>query len=303
MKVMLALNGISPCGEVVKAVAARPWPSGSSFCLLNVLDPYPFVRTPALLERAKACVRKNLESAAGCLRERGESATTEIVLGNPRRGINAVAADWHADLVMVGSNELRDWERLMLGSTARSVLRHAPCSVEIVRPARGERAAEIKQGMKILFATDGSESSMVALRSMAQRPWPAGSEIRVISVPEFLPLKEFFYLNAREAEDLGRASEEEAAICAAKGVEILSGSPLSKVSANVPVMREPAFQVILDEAEKWKADMIVLGSHGRSGFDRMVMGSVSESVALHAGCSVEVVRRPHDFPGATKFIC
>ena len=52
MKVMLAVSGISPCGEVVKAVVARPWPSGSSFCLLNVLDPYPFVRTPALLERA-----------------------------------------------------------------------------------------------------------------------------------------------------------------------------------------------------------------------------------------------------------
>jgi len=38
MKVILALNGISPCGDVVKAATARPWPSGSFFCLLNVLD-------------------------------------------------------------------------------------------------------------------------------------------------------------------------------------------------------------------------------------------------------------------------
>jgi nucleotide-binding universal stress UspA family protein len=297
MKVILALNGISPCGEVVKAVPARPWPSGSSFCLLNVLDPYPFARAPLLLDRAKASVCQNLEGAAGCLRGLGGSVTTEIVLGNPRRGINAFARDWQADLVMVASNELRDWERLVLGSTARSVLRHAPCSVEIVRPARGgadaDADAECKKGMKILIATDGSEFSMVALRSVAERPWPAGSEARVISVPEFLPLKEFSYLNAREVDDLGKASEEEAAICAAKGVEVLSGSTL-KVYSNVPIVRDRTFQVILDEAEKWKADVIVLGSHGRSGFDRMVMGSVSESVALHARCSVEVIRRVHD---------
>jgi nucleotide-binding universal stress UspA family protein len=293
MKVILALNGISPCGEVVKAAAARPWPSGSSFCLLNVLDPYPFVRAPLLLDRAKASVRKNLESAAGCLRGLGGRIATEVVLGNPRRCINAFAKDWQADLVMVGSNELRDWERLVLGSTARSVLRHAPCSVEIVRPARGGRDGECKKEMKILVATDGSELSMVALRSVADRPWPAGSEARVISVPEFLPLKEFSYLNAREVDDLGRASEEEAAICAAKGVEVLSGSTL-KVYLNVPIVRDRVFQVILDEAEKWNADVSVLGSHGRSGFDRMVMGSVSESVALHAKCSVEVIRRTHD---------
>lgn len=293
MKVILALNGISPCGDVVKAAAARPWPSGSSFCLLNVLDPYPFVRAPLLVDRAKASVRKNLESAAGCLRGLGGNVTTEIILGNPRRCINAFARDWQADLVMMGSNELRDWERLAFGSTARSVLRHAPCSVEIVRPARGGTDAELKKGMRILIATDGSEFSMAALRSVAERPWPAGSEVRVISVPEFLPLKEFSYLNPREVDDLGRASEEEAAICAAKGVEVLSGSGL-KACSHTPIVRDRTFQVILDEAEKWKADLIVLGSHGRSGFDRMVMGSVSESVALHAKCSVEVIRRPHD---------
>jgi hypothetical protein len=64
MRVVLALNGISPCGEVVKAAAARPWPSGSSFGLLNVLDPYPFVRAPSLLERAACAVpRARAETA------------------------------------------------------------------------------------------------------------------------------------------------------------------------------------------------------------------------------------------------
>jgi nucleotide-binding universal stress UspA family protein len=296
MKIVLAINGISPCGEVVKAAATRPWPSGSSLCLLNVLDPYPFVRAPLLLDRAKTKVRENLERAATCLQGLGADVTTEIVLGSPRRGINAFARDWQADLVMMGSNELRDWERLFLGSTARSVLRHAPCSVEIVRPAKEGANGELRAGMKILIATDGSEFATAALRSVAERPWPAGSAVKVVSVPEFLPLKEFSYLKAQDVEDLGAASQEEARICVAKGVEVLKGSAL-KVCAEVSMLMDRTYQVILNEAEKWDADIIVLGSHGRSGFDRVVMGSVSEAVALHAKCSVEVIRHPRS--GAT----
>jgi len=48
---------------------------------------------------------------------------------------------------------------------------------------------------------------------------------------------------------------------------------------------------ILSAAEEWKADLIVMGSHGRRGFDRIVLGSVSETVALHAKCSVQLVRK------------
>lgn len=50
--------------------------------------------------------------------------------------------------------------------------------------------------------------------------------------------------------------------------------------------------VIVDEANKWRADLIVLGSHGRKGLDRFLLGSVSEAVSRHATCSVEIVRVP-----------
>jgi nucleotide-binding universal stress UspA family protein len=51
-----------------------------------------------------------------------------------------------------------------------------------------------------------------------------------------------------------------------------------------------ARQVILDCAAEWHADLVVLGSHGKKGFDRLMLGSVSDSVARHATCSVEIVR-------------
>jgi len=50
-------------------------------------------------------------------------------------------------------------------------------------------------------------------------------------------------------------------------------------------------RAILAAADSWEADLIVMGSHGRRGFDRIVLGSVSESVAMHARCSVEVIRK------------
>jgi len=292
MKIILAVNGISPDEEVVRAACARPWPSGSYFCVLNVLDPYPFVRIPLLLERARAHIRQNLDGAADRLRGIGGNVTTEIVLGSPRRAIRAFAGDWQADLVMVGSSKFRPWERKLIGSTPRSVFRRGPCSVEVVRPVREDTNAGPKPHFRILVATDGSEFSTAALHYLAERPWPGGSKVKIISVPEFPPLEEFSYLNAGEAEDLRVACEEEARICTAKGVEVLAGSELN-VHSDVPKDREPIFQVILNEAEKWEADVIVLGSHGRSGFDPVDIGSVSEEVGLRSKCSVAVIRRPH----------
>lgn len=291
MKVILAIDGASPDEKVVKAALARPWPSGSYFCVLNVLNPHPFARIPLLLERAKAHIRQNLEEAASRLQDTGGNVTTELVMGSPRRAINTFAGDWHADLIMVGSTTLRPWERQLIGSTPRSVFRRGPCSVEVVRPGQENTNGDPKPYMKILVATDGSEFSTAALHSLAERPWPSGSKLKIISVPEFPPLEELSYLNAGEADDLRVACEEEATICAARGVKMLAGSTLN-VYSDIPKERERVFQVILNEAEKWEADMIVLGSHGRSGFDPLDIGSVSEEVGLRSKCSVVVIRRP-----------
>jgi nucleotide-binding universal stress UspA family protein len=277
----------------VKAAAARPWPPGTSFCLLNIsVAMYPPRIVPRIFADAKTKVLQRLDRAAEPLKRAGWNVRTEVVEGSPRRTINAFAKEWRADLVMVGSHERSQLARLCLGSTAQSVMRNAPCSVEIVRLRQANGGSEAEGGWKILAATDGSEFSSAALRSVGRRPWPAGSQLKVISVPEFILAKDAFYLETHEVKelgDLGAASIEEGKKCIAAAREILSGSPLT-VSAELPEYEDRPYQVILHEAEKWHADLIVVGSHGRTGFDRVVMGSVSEAVALHAKCSVEIVR-------------
>ena len=293
MKVLIPLDVTSADGAAVKIAAGRPWPAGTSFCLLNIsVSLYPPLLPPRVFENSKTKILKLLDRAAEPLKKSGWNVRTEVLEGSPRRTINAFAKEWRADLVMVGSHERSQLARLCLGSTAQSVMRHAPCSVEIVRPGGDGGGSAGSGALKILAATDGSEFSAAALRAVAARPWPAGSKLKVISVPEFILTKDASYLVTHETKefgDLGAASIEDAKKCIAAAREIVSGSPLT-VNAELPEYEDRPYQVILHEAEEWDADLIVVGSHGRSGLDRVVMGSVSEAVALHAKCSVEIIR-------------
>jgi nucleotide-binding universal stress UspA family protein len=290
MKILVALDASPQCGEVVAEVASRPWPADSSFLLVHVLDPFPFAKAPLLLQRAKNEAAARLTNAGKGLCAGGWAVEQEVDLGRPRQRIAEIAGSWKADLIVVGSNEAGPLTRLLLGSTARAVLRQAPCSVEIVRPLLNEEGLIRDKGLKILVTTDGSEYSTVALQSLASRPWPVGSKFRVISIPEpFMPLGEFSYFEMKEIENLNTVAFKNAKHYVESGADIVRKSGL-EVETDTPLPRDNDAREIVKEAERWHARMIVLGSHGRRGFDRWTLGSVSEYVALHAPCSVEVIR-------------
>ncbi|MGC2673589.1 MAG: universal stress protein [Candidatus Acidiferrum sp.] len=302
MRVLIALDVATQTIEIVNEAAFRPWPAGTLFLLLHVLDPFPYAKAPISLKRAKETAEAQLKSVAGSLVKASWKTETDVILGMPRRLVPQVAASWKADLVMVGSNEAGALMRLFLGSTARSVLRHAPCSVEIVRPSPNEQQAAETLGMRILVATDGSMYSTAAIESVANRPWPKASIAKVISIPEpFMPLGEFPYLELKEIEDLNAAAQLDARRFAESGAEILSKAGL-EAKVETPLPRDSDAREIVKVAEQWKAQLVVIGSHGRRGFDRLTMGSVSEHVALHAPCSVEVIRVPLAALGKTEKI-
>lgn len=288
MKVLIAADASRSNNQIVQAAVKRPWPAESTFCLVTVVDPFFFTKAPALLTNARESALRYLESEAEFLTRSGWKTTTEVVLGNPRRAINILARDWEADLIMAGSQGLSTTERLFLGSTAQSLLRHAPCAVEIVRIPTGHASAE--GGSKLLIATDGSEFSLAAIKSVASRPWPKETQAKIISVPQLaLPFVESSYVDSQALEELNRTSIAESNSAVAEGLAILSKTEL-KLFSEVPFLHETPSNAILMEADRWHSTMIVVGSHGRSGFDRFMMGSVSEAVALHAKCSVEVIR-------------
>lgn len=290
MRILLAVDGSTSSDMVILEAASRPWPAGSEFLIVTVVDPFFFTRAPALLDEAKKNTLQELHDQEKTLTDANWKVSVDIVFDNPRHGLPGAAKSWKTDLIMLGSHGRGSMGRLLLGSTAQAVLRHAECSVEIVRRDNRERAST--EGMHVLIPTDGSEHAEDAIESVANRPWPNGSEFRIISSPEYPVLVgEYPYYPPEELADLTKISHSHASESAKAGEARLAKAGL-KVSREVTEMKDTPVHAILGAAESWKADLIVIGSHGRRGFDRLLLGSVSEKVALHAPCSVEVVRKP-----------
>jgi nucleotide-binding universal stress UspA family protein len=148
--------------------------------------------------------------------------------------------------------------------------------------------------LRVLVATDGSPCSDRAVQSVAVRPWPPGSEIEVVSVvhtrlpdvPDPLLMLEAAHVDAAEADLLrapARVRRAQKCLASQSGVAV----------TGVVLEGHPA-DVILGEAKRWRADLVVVGSHGYGPITRRVLGSVSQAVAQHAHCSVQIVRCPAD---------
>ena len=289
MRILIAVDGSSSSDAVIQEATARPWPKDTEMNLVTAVDPYFFTRAPLLLEEMKQRTNDTLEESAQPLRAAGLAVSTTVLVSNPRHGLPKTASEWKADLILLGSHGRGAFSRLLMGSTAQAVMRHAVCSVEIVRMKDKVRAE--RPGMRVLIPTDGSECAQMALSAVAEQPWPTSSEFLIIACPEFpVIVGEYPYYAPEQLTELAKGSEIHAAESATEGADLLSKAGL-RVSRQVTEPRETPARAILAAAESWEADLIVMGSHGRRGFDRLVLGSVSESVALHARCSVQVVRK------------
>ena len=148
--------------------------------------------------------------------------------------------------------------------------------------------------MKILLAVDGSVYSDAAVEELAKRPWPPQSEVKVITAAE-LPLPigmEPWAVSPDYFEELGKSVRK-----AAQGVidsALLKLKTIADKTLKITseIIEGSPRQVIVDEAEKWGADLIVMGSRGLGAWNRLLLGSVSSAVVHHAKCSVEIVRTP-----------
>ena len=143
--------------------------------------------------------------------------------------------------------------------------------------------------MRILLALDDSRFSQAAIETVIEQARPQDTDVRILHVVESPPL-----LVAREMggyepalETALESQKQNAEALVMKAAELLRARGL-KVAATLEV--GDAKSKILDVAEEWRADLIVVGSHGRRGFERFLMGSVSDAVARHAKCSVQIVR-------------
>lgn len=143
--------------------------------------------------------------------------------------------------------------------------------------------------MKILLAVDGSAPSDAAVEAVSERLWGADSVIRILSaVQTVIPPATNLWLDAGGSiERFQTDLTAYAADITARAARLLQAKGLATETA---VRHGDPRDVIIEEAKEWDADLIVVGSHGYTGLQRLFLGSVAQSVVSHAPCSVEVVR-------------
>lgn len=307
MKILVAVDGSPFSLAAVDEASRMPWPADSEIKFVSTVEmPTPVVVGTMPMpdnyytEWEKALEDQAVSSTTNALARfyekggAGLEASTKTLKGDPKVSIVEEAEHWGADLIIVGTHGYNAFERFWLGSVSRSVASHAHCSVEIVRKAKTESEPDNNR-MKILLAVDGSECGDKAVEEVAARPWPAGSEVCVLSVihlpmtptPETWALSNSYYA---QVEKIGREQADE---FVKRAINRLSESnagreiPLTLLGQAIVGHAE---ETIIGVAKEWGADLIVLGSHGYKGFRRFLLGSVSQAVASHAPCSVEIVR-------------
>ncbi len=306
MKILIAVDGSKFGFAAIDEAARIPWPPGSKVKIISAIE----VPTPVVIgtlpmpdnyysewERAlEDQAEANTVNALARFHEKagaGIDATAKTIKGDPKTAIIEEAEHWGADLIIVGTHGYNAFERFWLGSVSRAIASHAHCSVQIVRQSGDDGQAT--KGLRILLAVDGSACGDLATAEVAERPWPDGSEVCVLSAihlpmtptPETWALPDSYYAHA---EKIGR---EHAQAVVEKSISVLTASnkdreiPLAVIGQEVVGHAE---DVIISTAKEWKADLIVLGSHGYKGLQRFLLGSVSQAVASHASCSVQIVR-------------
>lgn len=146
--------------------------------------------------------------------------------------------------------------------------------------------------MRILLAADGSEHSEVAIQQLLERPWPQGSQVRIVAVAQIVPVPVDAFggvgMTNHNYELLTPALLEQAQAVVDRTLARLRDAG---IEADGLVPRGDARVEIVAAAADWKADLIIIGSHGRTGLQRWLLGSVAEYIVRHAPCSVEVARR------------
>jgi len=285
MKILMAVDSSGASMVAAREAAARLWPPGATVRVVSVVEPIYGWSALDVEELLRQSAEQTVQSAAEYFKHAGLETTTAVLTGDPKSVIVNEAAGWQAAFVVIGAHSTHGVMQFLLGGVARAVARLADCSVEIVRRSPGP------EPLRILLATDGSECSKAAARSVAQRPWPPGASFRILSVVEpSAPLFRPPYFSPETMAEL-RGKDMQRAQEAVSSAETILCEAGIEASSTIAVPAATPKELILSEAAEWNADLIVVGSHGRRGVNRLLLGSVSEAVALHANCSVEIIRQ------------
>jgi nucleotide-binding universal stress UspA family protein len=301
MKILIGYDGTQGADLALDDLRRAGLPREAEVLVVSVAEPSFLLSAPGSLELIIARdsiigweqARTLAEKAVGRIRSDfpGWGVEEAVVSGSPSGALIVKADEWGADLLIVGSHGHTTLGRFFLGSVSQTVVTQARCSVRVARVHPDKQTAEPDSPVRIIIGVDGSPGAEAAVRAVASRQWPQGSEVCVVNslwvippVSEEMEMHEHIAMQAAEWIAGEKPVAEEIVESA---VEQLKAAGLATTA--IIKVEEPK-RPLLSEAESWGADCVFVGARGLSRLERLLLGSVSTAVVMRAHCSVEVVR-------------
>lgn len=294
MRVLLALDGSPSSDAACQLVGSLTWPEGSVIEAIGVVEPVTEVLAPLVVPAPVGSVDREtsreieaiLDGAVALLAKPTLIVRRTVLVGRPGTLIVDTARDLRAELVVVGSRGRGPLTSMLLGSVSAEVVDHAPCPVMVVRRPVVEA---------LLVAVDGSPSAHAAVTYLAANRIFAGHPVEVLSVAPGNALAGAFPL-ATVADATSEPVDEERlelrrraeAVAASAAQELRHDGYHARWSISAG---NPAHEII-EAAASFGSGLVVMGSRGRTGLTRLVLGSVARNVLLHTTASVLIVREP-----------
>jgi nucleotide-binding universal stress UspA family protein len=294
MRILVAIDGSESASMAVELVSNLDWPEGTTIQLVEAVEsgvelfggPWPAV---GLIDadRLEADLREQAErtlaEAADRLTRPGRTVEQTVLRGRPASEIVKEAEQTGADLIVVGSRGHGTIEEMLLGSVSAEIVDHAKVPVLVARGHAVDR---------VVLAWDGSSAAAGAAGLLAKWPIFDRSTVRIVSVadvrtpwwtgfpeagsPEMMTL----YV---EAADGARAQSDDL-------IREMAGRLQAEGKTVETERREgDAAAEIIAAVRNCGANLVVMGTHGRTGVARMVLGSVARNVLHHVPCSVLIV--------------
>jgi len=241
------------------------------------------LRVPLELSESAGIVSTRVSEITGRTEEQFELIIDD---GTPQALILSHAEEWKADLIFMGSHGETDAADALLGSITNSVLRHAHCPVQVVRPGKITR--------QIIVGTDFSEPAGIAVKAAAKESARVGAKLTVVHSLDLIWTPASYPAMAFGGSPIEMSGEQIKELEAVAQTRLDESLKQFHITAETLITVGPAGNALIEIANERKAQLIVVSTVGRTGLRRALLGSVAEAVAKGAPCSVLVVRNYPD---------
>jgi len=285
MKTLLAVDGSDNSYEAVHAL--KYFARAEQLTLLHAIDvPRPaYPMMPKAAEEIYTTLEQSMREDGERLLDRIQSllplhagpVTKQIRIGSPAEVILSMAEEQKADLIVMGARGLSPVKELLFGSVSHRILTLAPCATLVVN-------GPVKAMEQILLPLQGQSDAEAALRFLQLKPFHDAIKITLLTVlPETAPP---WPTNAAAAAASTEILEKQTDYINGVAERIRA---IGYEAQGVAVVGTPS-TIILQQATTLRSDLILMGTRGRQGIARFVLGSVSHAVLHKTPCSVLVFR-------------